>query len=348
MGAASLVFSAHSAVIWLHGFGAPPMGLIGRAGGWLEQHGIGCVLGLVLGAVWGAGGVGDRRRLAVNGMAAGGLVGLTLGWQALLSAGTMLGIVCVGGWIAARGNIGRNRITLLGFWFAVAVVQIMGWRFWATVTSDAANEPAVWFLVGGLPVAFVLPALCRRGIEREECVRPVHAAAGKGPVGDAASQPIESGRGEGEAPMHASVAGPDSQARMSMPGVKSALWVPGWFERDQSIEVGQSDMFWFFVDPPLELAALQPADLVFYYQSASAPRQARRATVAAIDHITLGPIQKVDTAGLDYRFRLAGGDELVVNAEERPGSTAAGAPAVRDWTLRVTLTDVSEPLSEPA
>lgn len=65
-------------------------------------------------------------------------------------------------------------------------------------------------------------------------------------------------------------------------------------------------------------------------------------------HSRLGPIQKVDTKGLDYTLILANGRALMVNAEEEPGKLyehldGRWQPAPfqpDDWTLKVELVEL--------
>ncbi len=126
-----------------------------------------------------------------------------------------------------------------------------------------------------------------------------------------------------------------------------ALWTPGWYELDQSLIVGQRQRFWFFAKPPVD--DNQPVvDYVFFNQmAASANSQIRYAKVLDIEHPELGPLQRVDTEGLDYIFYPVDGTEFVVNAEENPGLIYGEEELViDDWSVIVTLADVSSPLAE--
>lgn len=126
-----------------------------------------------------------------------------------------------------------------------------------------------------------------------------------------------------------------------------ALWTPGWYELDQSLIVGQRQRFWFFAKPPVD--DNQPVvDYVFFNQMAvSANSQIRYAKVLDIEHPELGPLQRVDTEGLDYIFYPVDGTEFVVNAEENPGLIYGEEELViDDWSVIVTLADVSSPLAE--
>jgi hypothetical protein len=132
--------------------------------------------------------------------------------------------------------------------------------------------------------------------------------------------------------------------------MEAAAWIPGWYELDQSLVVGQADEFAFWRVIPLHLRA--PQRLVFY-NSIWHPEDAliARGTVTAIRHPELGAIRKVDTHGLDYAITLADGNELLVNAEENPGKLYERAGEewreslrmVSDWRLVVELASLSEP-----
>lgn len=129
---------------------------------------------------------------------------------------------------------------------------------------------------------------------------------------------------------------------------KKALWVPGWYELDQSVAVGQNERLWFYLDPPdSNSSALEGEsyDFVFFNQlSTVANCQIRVASVLSIDHPTLGSIERIDTDGLDYVFQLDGGERITVNAEEQPGKAYEGYQEVVDWSVMVLLGDVSEPV----
>ena len=126
-----------------------------------------------------------------------------------------------------------------------------------------------------------------------------------------------------------------------------ALWSPGWYKLDQSLIVGQRQKFWFFAKPPSDDD--QPfVDFMFFNQmTTSANAQIRYAVVRDIEHAELGPLQRVDTEGLDYIFYPVDGTGYVVNAEEKPGAIYDEKELViNDWSVIVTLADVSSPLAE--
>lgn len=131
----------------------------------------------------------------------------------------------------------------------------------------------------------------------------------------------------------------------------SALWLPSWYELDQSIRVGIPGRFLFFRKLPDWVAQI-PEDLktdfelVFFNQLLNDPAwEARTAEIVQIWHPQLGLIESVDTYGLDYRFQLASGAPVMVNAEENPGyCDDLRAASLKSWGLIVSLTNLSEPL----
>ena len=120
--------------------------------------------------------------------------------------------------------------------------------------------------------------------------------------------------------------------------IEVASWVPYWYELDQTIEVGQVGEFEFFKSAPGHLTAKH--SLVFYHgdwhERCRHLYESRRIRIVAMTHATLGPIKKIDTSGLSYRFEVAGGESVQVNAEEEPGVVESGYPGViNDWHVGV-------------
>src|SRR5688500_1504432 len=124
-----------------------------------------------------------------------------------------------------------------------------------------------------------------------------------------------------------------------------AAWVPGWYELDQSIQVGMSGEFYFWRVVPESLHVTQ--SLVFY-NALWNPEEMVVASgaITEIRHRELGALRKVDTIGLDYTFVLANGMELEVNAEEEPGKVSEregkATPEVDGWELVVVFRSLSE------
>lgn len=130
--------------------------------------------------------------------------------------------------------------------------------------------------------------------------------------------------------------------------VKTALWVPSWYEMDQSLVLGVERRYWFFIEPPFDLSGWErPIDLVFYNQMGTGDgAEIRFATVTEIWHPELGTLDGIDTDGLDYVFARPGAEPVIVNAEESPGRTEQEDLVIEDWSVLVTLENVSEPLSD--
>ncbi len=137
---------------------------------------------------------------------------------------------------------------------------------------------------------------------------------------------------------------------MSQTLTMTALWTPGWYEMDQSLAVGQRRRFWFFQSkPPIGIHGNHAIefDLVFFNQlDSSANCQVRFARIVEIKHKQLGLLSGIDTDGMDYIFVPIVGNEIVVNAEEDPGSTYDCSLEIDDWSVVVTLSEVSEPIGK--
>lgn len=130
----------------------------------------------------------------------------------------------------------------------------------------------------------------------------------------------------------------------------TAVWVPGWYELDQTLTLGQRQKLWFFEDPPEALQKQHPdAQFVFFNQiDATENCQVCFGQVMRMVHPVLGELMKIDTDGCDYIFFPVDGEEVVVNAEESPGEAYTDGLEIEDWTVRVWLEQVSEPVDEIA
>lgn len=134
---------------------------------------------------------------------------------------------------------------------------------------------------------------------------------------------------------------------MSDTSNQTALWTPGWYELDQTLVLGQRQKFWFFQTPPDECKAMaEEVDLVFYNQLDSTKNcNVRYAKIVEMHHPQLGQLLRVDTDGMDYIFFPVEGEEIVINAEEEPGSAYDNNVDVDDWSVYVKLAEVSEPVA---
>jgi hypothetical protein len=139
--------------------------------------------------------------------------------------------------------------------------------------------------------------------------------------------------------------------------LQTAIWTPGWYELDQSLALNQRQKYWFFQNPPVASTAEASVDesagpirdLVFYNQLDSSTNCCvRYARIVEMYHPQLGPLQRVDTDGLDYIFTPVDGEEIIVNAEEDPGATYDPELSISDWSVLVKLSEVSDPMSELA
>lgn len=125
-----------------------------------------------------------------------------------------------------------------------------------------------------------------------------------------------------------------------------AVWTPSWYEMDQSLSVGIKQKFWFFQDKPSH-GDQEDIELAFFNQLDSEVNSVTRfAEIVEIYHDVLGPLARVDTDGLDYIFVPIEGSEIFVNAEEEPGNAYDTEFEIEDWTLLVTLQNVSEPICD--
>ncbi len=122
-----------------------------------------------------------------------------------------------------------------------------------------------------------------------------------------------------------------------------AIWMPSWYGMDQSLAVGVEDRFYFYADHS-SIKSDEEVDLMFLNQTnAEDDGQLRMAHVIEIYHKTLGSLARIDTNGLDYVFTTVDGTDVLVNAEEEPGNTYDTGLKVEDWSVVVSLTNVSKP-----
>jgi len=122
----------------------------------------------------------------------------------------------------------------------------------------------------------------------------------------------------------------------------NALWIPAWYELDQSIVVGVTEEFVFHKTVANEA-------LTFYSGAKGSDAVKAAGTISAIKHNVLGDIESVDAQGLDYTLVLQDGRRLLVNAEENPGliyewvddSWQPSDMVITDWTLAVQFASLS-------
>jgi hypothetical protein len=124
--------------------------------------------------------------------------------------------------------------------------------------------------------------------------------------------------------------------------VEKAIWFPFWYELDQSIAVGQEGDFDFFKTVPDYIK--NDGLLVFYHgdwQEKCRPLfDRRRIKILQIQHPVIGPIQAIDTSGLDYTFTTLEGRLQKVEAEETPGLVYERNETIADWRVYVEIESV--------
>jgi hypothetical protein len=130
--------------------------------------------------------------------------------------------------------------------------------------------------------------------------------------------------------------------------LSQAIWIPAWYNLDQSLEIGKQDEFALFRSVPDHLQ--QFGDQVFYNDLWNPDNVLLiKATVVSITNPVLGAIRKIDTSDqLDYTITLSDGTELLVNAEEEPGKLyervggawTASMRVVEDWRVIVEFSEI--------
>lgn len=132
--------------------------------------------------------------------------------------------------------------------------------------------------------------------------------------------------------------------------MKKATWIPGWYELDPPLKVGNTDDFVFWRDVP---EYLQGYESLVIYNTLWKPQDAQVAngTISKIYHEDFGSIKKVDTRGLDYTITLENGKEYSVNAEEDPGKLyekvygdyQCSNLVIKNWVFTIEFISLSVP-----
>lgn len=128
---------------------------------------------------------------------------------------------------------------------------------------------------------------------------------------------------------------------------RTALWRPAWHELDQTLVLGLRQRYFFFDDVPESMSKIgscESPDYVFFNGvDSSENSQIRFAKIVNIEHATLGEMLRVDTFGLDYILYPVSGEEIIIDGEEEAGVVRSGtSQQVSDWTMVVTLEEISE------
>jgi hypothetical protein len=140
----------------------------------------------------------------------------------------------------------------------------------------------------------------------------------------------------------------------------TARWTPVWYNLDDGLAVGETNVWWFWNDhrsmQESPWGATLPdhpdCDLYFHtggFSAHDAPHaHQRRATVAAITHDFLGSLTRVGTDEFGtYEFEAPDGTVFEVEAEEGPGRCWSHRVPFDDWSVLVLLDGVSEPFPDP-
>jgi len=105
-------------------------------------------------------------------------------------------------------------------------------------------------------------------------------------------------------------------------------WEPSWYELDQSIVVGDTDLFYLSKDNLYFASGL--------LSSGNYDCEVK-AQILKITHPELGAIRGIITIGLDYSIYLNNRDVIIVNAEESPGKIYDSQYVVSEWGFDVQL-----------
>ena len=104
-------------------------------------------------------------------------------------------------------------------------------------------------------------------------------------------------------------------------------WEPYWYELDQSIVIGDIDLFYLTKD-----------NCYFSYGLSSENYECEvKAEILKITHPELGDIKGIITIGLDYSIYLSDGNVIIVNAEENPGKIYNSQYVVNGWNFDVQI-----------
>ena len=101
-------------------------------------------------------------------------------------------------------------------------------------------------------------------------------------------------------------------------------WTPKWYELDQCIVAGDTDLFYLNNDNSFADDFNRDAYEV-------------RAEILSINHEQLGKIKGIITIGLDYTIYLWDGRVLYVNAEEHPGKIENEPIDIEEWKFDVEI-----------
>ena len=116
-----------------------------------------------------------------------------------------------------------------------------------------------------------------------------------------------------------------------------AIWYPYWYELDQSIEIGITAEFTFFINPP---DYIDDQDLMVFFHGGGKDRDQYYSAfkrILTIRHRELGEIKKIDASGFDYTITLLDDTVYKVEAEETPGLVYDYPNKITDWRIYVEM-----------
>lgn len=111
-------------------------------------------------------------------------------------------------------------------------------------------------------------------------------------------------------------------------------WEPAWYELDQSVVVGDIDLFYLSKDKRYFSNGLMRNDDCEI-----------RAEITDISHPELGEVKGIIAIGLCYTIYLSDGNEILVEAEEDPSRIVDCKYAikeVREWSFDVQIRMIEE------
>lgn len=111
-------------------------------------------------------------------------------------------------------------------------------------------------------------------------------------------------------------------------------WTPAWYELDQSIVVGDIDLFYL------------SKDRCYFYNGFMGNNDCEiKAEILSIRHPELGDVKGIIAIGLCYSIYLSDGNEIIVEAEEYPGYIEGckyAVKEVKEWDFDVQIRIIEE------
>ena len=124
------------------------------------------------------------------------------------------------------------------------------------------------------------------------------------------------------------------EAEDSGRNVTPAIWIPAWYELDQSIVLHDRDVFSFRVKRNQDDAS-EPLLLANCLDDQ--PLFEAAATVRRIEHSSFGELRAILAEGLDYSLITSDGTCIRIEAEESPGYVYSREETLKDTEFYVDL-----------